>query len=997
MFLIWDFIREGEAVAKKRTTLMLNATVLALGVAGYSLPAGAAGLGKLSVLSGLGQPLQAEVELTATREELSSLKVRLASYEAFRRANIEFSSALAGINFSIAQRPDGRSVVRMTSSRAVNEPFLDLLVELEWSAGRLVREYTFLLDPPTTPRPRQVVQPVAIPETRAASSPTAVAPHSATPMQATGTREVKRGETLHRIATETRYDGVTIDQMLLAIFRANKDAFDGNMNRLRAGAILTIPSREAVTAVAGSDAKRVVVAQSSDYNAYRERLAGAVAAAPAGKESAPARTASGKIAAKVEEQAPAPAQAKDQLKVSKAESVSGDSGGRSDRAAQARITALEEDLVAKERSLKDSQSRISELEKNISDLQKLMELKNQNLAELQKQAASKPESAAPIAEKPQPAVGAPSEPQPAAAAAPKPAEPVPTQAVPPVPPAAAAKPVSPPPPEPGFLDTLLDNPLFLALGGGVLLAGLGFVGFRMRQRRSDNFSALPTTTTTPSIQPQSVFGATGGQSVDTSASSIQTDFSQSGLTAIDSDEGVDPVAEADVYMAYGRDAQAEEILLDALKNEPTRHAIHVKLLEIYAQRKSIKQFETLASELYAQTGGAGSDWEKAAAIGRKVDPTNPLFGGAASPDTTQVSPAERTVVAASSEALRDTWTMPGELGQIAAQVQGGSGDGASEDRRPASSADATTVVLPESPLAKGGSGNAGPDGAQAGAATPAKESLVDDSAPLDFDLGLDFGSGASSSGSSHSSGEETLILDPAMANRALGTVDVSLDDLSGSPADAGGGSIDLDIGQPGASALEQSDGDLSLDVESTDVRGNVIDIEFDKPPASDAPSETGMQDTQVVDLEHTDIGANVLRVADGDGSSPDEDKVLDLEKTDYDGRVLDFNFKLDDRPSDLPPSDVATTILPVAEQHAAQEMDLSGIDLDLGAEGQSGAAPESGSDLGGDPEVATKLELALAYEEMGDKEGARELLEEVAKEGSDSQQQRARELLDRLV
>ncbi|MBS1171771.1 MAG: fimV, partial [Proteobacteria bacterium] len=99
------------------------------------------------------------------------------------------------------------------------------------------------------------------------------------------------------------------------------------------------------------------------------------------------------------------------------------------------------------------------------------------------------------------------------------------------------------------------------------------------------------------------------------------------MTAIDADEGVDPVAEADVYMAYGRDAQAEEILLDALKNEPTRHAIHVKLMEIYAQRKSLKQFENHASELYAQTGGVGADWEKAAAMGRKLDPANPLYGG----------------------------------------------------------------------------------------------------------------------------------------------------------------------------------------------------------------------------------------------------------------------------------------------------------------------------------------------------------------------------------
>jgi pilus assembly protein FimV len=141
----------------------------------------------------------------------------------------------------------------------------------------------------------------------------------------------------------------------------------------------------------------------------------------------------------------------------------------------------------------------------------------------------------------------------------------------------------------------------------------------------DGAEAPPTTTA--NLTANSVFGATGGQSVDTTASSMATDFSQASISAIDAEEGVDPVAEADVYMAYGRDAQAEEILLDALKTDPTRTAIHVKLLEIYAGRKNNKQFETLASDLYAQTGGVGADWEKAAAMGMKLDPANPLYGG----------------------------------------------------------------------------------------------------------------------------------------------------------------------------------------------------------------------------------------------------------------------------------------------------------------------------------------------------------------------------------
>ena len=223
-----------------------------------------------------------------------------------------------------------------------------------------------------------------------------------------------------------------------------------------------------------------------------------------------------------------------------------------------------------------------------------------------------------------------------------PVEPVkPTEVTAPPPPAAVQAPPleekkpEPPKPaeakklpaeEPGFLDGLMDNPLALYGGGGLAAALLALLGYRALQRRKED---LPPPTTLGDGSAQSVFGTAGGQSIDTSASSIQTDFSHSGMAAIDADEGVDPVAEADVYMAYGRDAQAEEILLDALKSEPARHAIQVKLFEIYAQRKSLKQFETLATELYAQTGGVGGEWEKAAAMGRKLDPTNPLYGGKA--------------------------------------------------------------------------------------------------------------------------------------------------------------------------------------------------------------------------------------------------------------------------------------------------------------------------------------------------------------------------------
>src|SRR6185295_2456306 len=107
-----------------------------------------AGLGRLSVNSAIGQPLNAEVEIVSLQSgEEDSLTARLASPEAFRQAGIELSSALVGVRFSIEKRGN-RPVIRLSTVQPVNEPFLDLLIELQWATGRLVREYTFLLDPP---------------------------------------------------------------------------------------------------------------------------------------------------------------------------------------------------------------------------------------------------------------------------------------------------------------------------------------------------------------------------------------------------------------------------------------------------------------------------------------------------------------------------------------------------------------------------------------------------------------------------------------------------------------------------------------------------------------------------------------------------------------------------------------------------------------------------------------------------------------------------------
>ena len=395
--------------------------------------------------------------------------------------------------------------------------------------------------------------------------------------------------------------------MLIAIYRANEDAFiRKNVNLLRAGRILDIPGAEAVSAIDPEEAKRLVQAHMDDFAVYRSRLAAASTSveAPGGR-----REAEGKIEPKPEAPAAAP---RDQVRLSKADP--------SKPAAPASRAAREDDAVARERALKETQSRVTDLERNVTDLQKLLEMKNQQLAELEKKAQAKPAPVVPVP--------APVAPKPVAEA-PKPApeapKPVPQA---PKPPVQAAKPQpkpAPPPPEPSIVDEFLDNPIALAGLGGVivLLAGYGVWTWRKKKTTQARFqdSVLGAASTT---------GSPTGTGAALAAPSVSQGSLSQPLAGMEADE-VDPIAEADVYMAYGRDAQAEEILKEALQKDAKRTAVHSKLLEIYANRRDVTAFEQTALKLKSLTNGSGPEWDKAAALGRSIDPQNGLYGGGAAP------------------------------------------------------------------------------------------------------------------------------------------------------------------------------------------------------------------------------------------------------------------------------------------------------------------------------------------------------------------------------
>ena len=176
------------------------------------------------------------------------------------------------------------------------------------------------------------------------------------------------------------------------------------------------------------------------------------------------------------------------------------------------------------------------------------------------------------------------------------------------------------------MESLTDNPAVLP-GAGLLLAGLGGLAFwRYRQRKKS--AQVDSSFLESRLQPDSFFGASGGQRVDTADSSNAAGAGSSMVyspSQLDAAGDVDPVAEADVYLAYGRDLQAEEILKEAMRTSPSRVAIHLKLMEIYAKRRDVKAFESVAKEAFNLTKGNGSEWEAASALGREMDASNPLY------------------------------------------------------------------------------------------------------------------------------------------------------------------------------------------------------------------------------------------------------------------------------------------------------------------------------------------------------------------------------------
>ena len=704
-----------------------------------STGASALGLGRVNVQSVLGESLRAEIEVTSlSAEEASSLRVSLASPDAFKASGVEYNAVLAGATVTLSRRADGRPVLVLSSDKVVQEPFIDVIVEFNWATGHLTRSYTLLIDPPgrntaaqpgttatapvfaSPPPATRPAAPVPAPAPQVALAPApapveAPAPVARTPKPAPApkatpaprptpapkpapapiekaektpapapsgggesTVRVNSGDTLTSLAAANKQGGVSLDQMLVSLYRNNPSAFiDDNMNRMKSGVTLSVPSADTAKQLSTEEAHQVIQAQSADFAAYRHRLATGVTTVHTDENK---HVASGKVEAKVNDQKtsstpPAP----DKLTLSRGSAKPGNtpSEAKDSKAAQNKAEA----------------ARVAELTRNLNELTRLAGTKPAGTPTPAAPGA-KPTTPAPaptlaptialahpappapvVAPKPVPApVPAPKPvpvpPPPPPVPAPKPAPiPAPIPSTPPLPapapapapvvapvivasapavaasapalaptvaPSAAAHasaPVRPPvapapaPADDSFLSSLLEPPyIFPGLAGLVVLLG-GFLFWRKRQGGDRNKFSGETSFIESKIQPDSFFGASGGQRVDTrdgAANSASSSLNYS-LSQLDAIGDVDPVAEADVYLAYGRDLQAEEILKEAQRSDPDRLAIRTKLLEVYAKRADLKTFETQARQLQGLTNGHGEDWVKAQELGRQIDPTNPLY------------------------------------------------------------------------------------------------------------------------------------------------------------------------------------------------------------------------------------------------------------------------------------------------------------------------------------------------------------------------------------
>ncbi|WP_212630347.1 FimV family protein [Pseudomonas sp. KB-10] len=914
----------------------------------------ALGLGEVTLQSSLNQPLVAEIELLEVRDLASNEVIpTLASPEEFVKAGVDRQYFLTDLKFTPVLKPNGKSVIRVTSSKAVREPYLNFLVEVLWPNGRLLREYTLLLDPPlyspqttvaaapqlpiAAPAPRPSVAPAPAPRSAApAPAPRPSAPAPASRAISGNEYRTTANDTLWEIAQRVG-GGSSVNQTMLAIQDLNPDAFiGGNINRMKSGQVLRLPDEQQIRSRSNAEA----VAQVAEQNAaWREGRAVA-----SRQLDATRRTTAGS--------APATAESADSLKLVAAEagqSTRGsDTGSANSKALADKLAVTQESLDSTRRENAELQSRVSDLQSQLDKLQRLVELKDNQLAKLQadlsaapaaadepaaqapavETPAAEPETAPPVSEAATPPASPPEEAAPdynyseepaapvedSAAATEQPAE-EPAAAVEsaaPAKPAEEAKPAAPAPaPAPApqsFIDDLMASPMTLGLaGGGALL--LLLVALMALSRRNAMKEAEQQDELADELSEDQAFASDLDMPQDSFAGLDDEPVQAASEERVTAQTG-DALGEADIYIAYGRFNQAAELLQNAINDEPHRTDLRLKLMEVYAELGDREGFARQDNEL-REIGGVNAEAEQLKA----KYPAIAAFAGAGA-----------VAAAASAEDDMSEFSL----------------DDLSLDEPAAEAPAATAGDLDAFDLSL--------DDLEADLEKDLQAAKADE-APLSLDDDLDFGL-IDEPAAPAASADDDLDFDLALGDDKV-ELSQPADDLS---------AFNLDLDEPAVAASDEADDFL-------------LSLDDDAPLSQPVDDLSGLN----LDLPEETPAADLDLPADFDLSLEDETPAQPVAEPDSFAAQLDeVTAELDQLSTDF------------EEPHAAP---LAPVDsLSGGLDGDDDFDFLSGTD-----ETATKLDLARAYIDMGDTEGARDILDEVVAEGNEAQQQEAREMISKLV
>ncbi len=627
------------------------------------------GLGDIRLHSALNQQLDAEIDMIALGQtRVEDIVVRLATREAFERAGIERPLFLSRLRFEVETGPGNTANIRIRSDQPVREPFLNFLVEVNWPNGRLLREYTVLLDPPLfldeTPAAIQVPA-VSVAETpaRVAAPRQDATADATTPRTVSGRLSasieigpdgawsygpVQQSDTLWSIARGLRAadESVSIEQIMMALLRNNPEAFfNNNINELRAGHVLRIGDPSMIGQLSHAEAVAEARRQFAQWqDAKGERAEAAGPRAVGGDEGGAMATSSGTGIA---------SDTGPRLRLSAPDTADAERFAMSDvevgdarLSDAATVSRLREDLVsaleisesARQENL-ELRQRLADMEEQISAMQRLLSLQDDTMSALQAGGVGSLES----------------QPTPAAEAEGAAETAVETPKT--VPPVAVAPPIIPE--ITGLITTILDDPMMLGVATFLvlMLATLGWLIVRRRQVAGATLEELTespepesrrsTAVTTP-IAARTVAGAASASAAAqaVSAVTLEESIQETGDSEDDigldimqaEDDEIDILAEAEVYLAYRRFDKAEELLRDAIGNEPGRQDLALKLLEVHAGSGNAQAFIAQAESLHASLGqGDEAMWDKVVAMGRRLAPGHALFAraGGAAPAQTQ--------------------------------------------------------------------------------------------------------------------------------------------------------------------------------------------------------------------------------------------------------------------------------------------------------------------------------------------------------------------------